>query len=138
MTLNAVQARNPLKKTARRAGWVGSNVLLNKLPPDARLYVIEDSQIVSKRRIRKEWKTFEFMRRKRLETKGWLNDVLTCVRELDKKEFTLKEMYGFEDRLQELHPENRHVKDKIRQQLQVLRDNSLLKFVQRGRYRLGE
>ena len=136
MTLDAVQPRNPLSESARRAGWVGSNVLLNKLPPDARLYVIEDRQIKTKRRVRKEWKKFEFMRRKRLETKGWLNDVLTCVRELGKKEFTLKEMYGFEGRLQELHPDNRFVKDKIRQQLQVLRDNGLLEFIQRGRYRL--
>ncbi|UCE74528.1 MAG: hypothetical protein JSV56_02165 [Methanomassiliicoccales archaeon] len=48
------------------------------------------------------------------------NDILTFVRGLDKKEFTLKEMYGFEDRLQELHPDNRHVRDKIRQQM--LRD----------------
>ena len=136
MTLDAVQPRNPLSNTARRAGWVGSNVLLNKLPPHARLYVIEDGQIKTKRRVRKEWKKFEFMRRKRLETKGWLNDVLTCVRELGKKEFTLKEMYGFEGRLQELHPDNRFVKDKIRQQMQVLRNEGIVEFVRRGEYRL--
>jgi len=136
MTLDAVQPRNPLSESARRAGWVGSNVLLNKLPPDARLYVIEDRQIKTKRRVRKEWKKFEFMRRKRLETKGWLNDVLTCVRELGKKEFTLKEMYGFEGRLQELHPDNRFVKDKIRQQMQVLRNEGIVEFVRRGEYRL--
>ncbi len=136
MTLDAVMARKPLKEAARRAGWVGSNVLLNKLPSDARLYVVEDGQVVSKRKVRKGWKRFEFMRRKRLETKGWLNDILVCVRELDKKEFTLKEMYGFEGRLQELYPDNMHVKDKIRQQMQVLRDNGVIEFIERGRYRI--
>ena len=136
MALNAVKARNPLSKTARRAGWVGSKVLLKKLPPDARLYVIEDSEIISKSKVRKEWKKFEFMRRKRLETKGWLNDALTCVRELDKKEFTLMGMYGFEDRLQKLHPDNKYVKDKIKQKLQVLRDKEVVEFVRRGEYKV--
>ena len=74
--------------------------------------------------------------RKRLETKGWLYDVLTCLRELDKKEFTLKEMYGFEGRLQMLYPDNKHVRDKIRQQMQVLRDNGVIEFVRRGYYKL--
>jgi type II restriction enzyme len=34
-----------------------------------------------------------------------------------------------------LHPENRHVRDKLRQQLQVLRDLGLIEFLGRGRYR---
>jgi type II restriction enzyme len=34
-----------------------------------------------------------------------------------------------------LHPENRHVRDKIRQQLQVLRDLGLIESLRRGRYR---
>ena len=36
----------------------------------------------------------------------------------------------------ELHPENNHVKPKIRQQLQVLRDAGVLEFVSRGKYRV--
>jgi type II restriction enzyme len=134
MTLNAVQPRKPLSKSARRAGWVGSNILMNKLPPDAKLYVIEEGLIVPKINVRKVWKRFEFFKEKQLREKGWLNDILTCVRKLDKKEFTLKEMYGFEERLQELHPNNKHVKEKIRQQLQVLRDEGIIKFVSRGHY----
>jgi len=37
--------------------------------------------------------------------------------------------------LQELHPANRHVRDKIRQQLQVLRDLGFVEFLGGGRYR---
>jgi len=36
----------------------------------------------------------------------------------------------------ELHPNNAHVRDKIRQQLQVLRDLGLLEFLGSGSYRL--
>jgi type II restriction enzyme len=58
------------------------------------------------------------------------------VRELDKKEFTLQEMYDFVPKLRELHLGNKHVSDKIRQQLQVLRDNGILEFVSPGKYQL--
>ncbi|MFH1894677.1 MAG: hypothetical protein ABH813_02150, partial [Patescibacteria group bacterium] len=56
---------------------------------------------------------------------------------LGKKEFTLNDMYLFEKALNKLHPENKHIKDKIRQQLQILRDKGYLDFVSRGFYRLA-
>ena len=43
-------------------------------------------------------------------------------------EFSLVEVYAFESELARLHPDNRHVKDKIRQQLQLLRDKGILDF----------
>jgi type II restriction enzyme len=63
-------------------------------------------------------------------------DVLTGIRSLAKREFALSEAYSLEERLSALHPDNRHVRDKIRQQLQVLRDAGLVEFVGGGRYRL--
>jgi type II restriction enzyme len=42
----------------------------------------------------------------------------------------------FTRELGKLHPDNRHVKEKIRQQLQVLRDTGLLLHVERGCWRL--
>ena len=64
-----------------------------------------------------------------------------CVREIQRtagaNEFSLQEFYGiFEGRLGSLHPENRNVQAKIRQQLQVLRDNKVLQFLTAGRYRV--
>jgi hypothetical protein len=42
----------------------------------------------------------------------------------------------FTRELEQLHPDNRHVRDKIRQQLQVLCDTGLLLHVERGVWRL--
>jgi len=53
-----------------------------------------------------------------------------------KKEFVLSEVYNHADQLAELHPHNHHIHDKIRQQLQVLRDLDLLQFLGAGSYRL--
>jgi len=58
------------------------------------------------------------------------------VRAINKPEFSLSEVYAHAGELAKLHPDNRHVRDKIRQQLQVLRDLGLLEFVSPGCYRL--
>jgi type II restriction enzyme len=67
---------------------------------------------------------------------GWTLDVLNAVRALGKAEFTTAEAYAFAPELEKIHPDNRHVKDKIRQQLQVLRNMGLLHHVERGMWRL--
>ena len=41
--------------------------------------------------------------------------MLNVVRSLGREEFTLAEVYAFADTLRRLHPQNRHVEDKIRQ-----------------------
>jgi type II restriction enzyme len=68
--------------------------------------------------------------------RGWTLDVLNAIRRLGKTEFTTADAYIFERELEQLHPDNRHVRDKIRQQLQVLRDAGLLLHVERGVWRL--
>ena len=66
--------------------------------------------------------------------RGWTLDVLNIVRSLGKDEFSLAEVYQHTNALARLHPANRHVRDKIRQQLQVLRDLGFLEFRRRGEY----
>ena len=44
-------------------------------------------------------------------------------------------MYAFENELKLKHPENNFIKDKIRQQLQYLRDKGFVKFLERGKYK---
>ncbi|MGB8367835.1 MAG: hypothetical protein ACLPYZ_03900 [Limisphaerales bacterium] len=53
-------------------------------------------------------------------------DADRCARDARAPHFTRE--------LEKLHPDNRHVKDKIRQQLQVLRDTGLLLHVVRLRF----
>jgi len=71
-----------------------------------------------------------------VEKRGWTLEVLQVVQSLGKLEFTLADVYAHADALAKLHPNNAHVRDKIRQQLQVLRDLGLLEFLGSGSYRL--
>ncbi len=48
-----IRPRKPLRESAQRAGWVGSIMLLGKLPPDSRVYVVRDGNVVRKRKLGK-------------------------------------------------------------------------------------
>ena len=132
-----IERRKPLALTARRAGWVCCNIMLQNIPQTGKIFYIRDGQVQLKEQGLAEWqKTLFLLEEKKINAKGWLLDVMRCVEKLGKQDFTLEEVYFFEDELAKLHPENKHIKDKIRQQLQVLRDKGYLDFVSRGQYRL--
>jgi len=79
----------------------------------------------------------EHWEEKDISAKGWLLDVMNCVERLGHKEFSLDEVYAFVGTLSKKHPENKHITDKIRQQLQILRDKGYLEFIGRGKYKLN-
>lgn len=65
----------------------------------------------------------------------WEKDVFECLMEIKSDVFYLKEVYSFEKRLSYLHPNNRHIRDKIRQQLQYLQVAGLVEFLTPGIYK---
>lgn len=133
-----IEKRKPLTSTTRRAGWIGCNILLDQIPQTGKIFFIRNKQIEPKEKVLAVWKKTLFLRdENKISAKGWLLDVMRCVEKLGKREFTLNDVYMFEKELNQLHPENRHIKDKIRQQLQFLRDKGYLNFVSRGYYRLS-
>jgi len=134
--LSAVEVRPPLAPTARRAGWVGCNILLNKIPQDARIPIVADGTARPAAEVRRAYRRLRPLEKLKVENRGWTLDVLNVVHSLNKPEFSLSDVYARADELSELHPGNRHVREKIRQQLQVLRDLGLLSFLAPGEYRL--
>jgi type II restriction enzyme len=196
---SAVIKRKPLAATARRAGWVGCNIALNRVPADARIFLVQtvassrrrtgvtpvsdlkkseygDRQdacptqtiIVSPEEVRAQFKRVKPLKDISVTQRGWTLDVLNVVRRLvsvsaplqrDESEgraprdpnisdqmgrrgtppsdsFTTADVYAFERELEQLHPDNRNVRPKIRQQLQILRDTGLLIHIDRGEWRL--
>jgi len=135
-TMSAVEKRPPLAPTARRAGWVGCDIILGRIPTDAKIPLISAGKSENVAAARRHYKDLAPLSKLALKRRGWTLDVLNVVRSLNKKSFTLDEVYAHADELAALHPDNRHVHDKIRQQLQTLRDFGLLKFLSPGKYLL--
>ncbi len=132
-----IEKRKALSKNAQRAGWIGANILFYKVPNSGKIYYIENGEEFSKKDILKKWQKTVFVKEiKKDELRGWILDIMNCIESLGKEEFELSDVYQFEDDLKILHPENKHIKDKIRQQLQFLRDKGYLKFLGKGKYKL--
>ena len=134
LTLSCIEARKPLSENARRAGWVGCNIVLKEIPVDGKIPIIKERKIVSPDNVRKSFERFRFLSGKKYDVRGWTADVLKVIRELGKAEFALDEVYVYDEQLQRLHPENKHIRPKIRQQLQILRDKGILEFKGQGKY----
>jgi type II restriction enzyme len=133
-TESVIERRTPLSEKARRAGWVGCNLLLSNVPDEARIPLVASAEIVAPHLVREK-----FGQHKRLESvdwhvRGWTLDVLKIANGLGPP-FTIEQIYEHESELSRLHPANRNIKPKIRQQLQVLRNLGYVDFLGKGRYR---
>ncbi len=130
-----IEERPPLGPTARRAGWVGCNIMLSRVPDAGKIFIVRDAIIQDRQAVLNQWRKTAFLRDESGTARSWLLNVLKCVEDVGKVEFTLAEIYEFESRLSGLYPMNRHVRQKIRQQLQVLRDQGFIQFLGSGHYR---
>jgi type II restriction enzyme len=127
--------RNPLGPTARRAGWVGCNIDISKIPQSGKVFLVKNAQIIDSEKVQESFTKTTFLRNKTDDAKGWILDTLNCIESIKKNEFTLDEVYKFEESLKPKYPENNFIKAKLRQQLQVLRDKNIIEFMGRGKYR---
>ncbi len=134
-TENIIIKRPPLKKTARRAGWVGCNIDISRISTTGKIFLIRNSKVIKPEVVLKSFEKTLFIRDEKKEAKGWILDILQCVDSIDNDIFSLDEIYQFEKVLKVKHPANNFIKDKIRQQLQVLRDKGIIEFVGRGKYK---
>jgi type II restriction enzyme len=131
-----IEERKPLGPQARRAGWVGCNILLNQIPETGKVFVVKDRQVLPRDHVLAQWQNTLFLRDTRPDARGWLIDVMKCVEFIGRRKFTLEDVYAYEGRLHAIYPNNNNVRPKIRQQIQVLRDRGFLTFEGRGRYSL--
>jgi putative restriction endonuclease len=65
-----------------------------------------------------------------LDTVAWNEDLLGLLSELPSR-FKLEDAYRFIPRLHELHPTNNHLREKIRQTLQNLREQGKIRFLEK-------
>ena len=125
--------RPPLRATARRAGWTGCLIQLSEIPYNGRIYIVKDGFEREKSFVLKQYHDTLFLEDQAVSARGWLLDVWNCVNQLPAT-FNLNNVYAFEPQLKNKYPGNMHVRDKIRQQLQILRDKNIIQFNGNGRY----
>lgn len=128
-TPDIIEKRKPLSETARRAGWIGSNILFSRIPEQGKIQIIKNGEIVSPSIVFNKYQNALNLNIVNIEKRGWLFDVLNCVNSMPDDLFSLNDIYSFENFLKSRHPNNNNIRDKIRQQLQFLRDKGMVKFI---------
>ena len=136
ITPEIIEKRRPLSVTVRRAGWVGCNILLRNIPPEGRISLVDNGLYVSKSKTRSVFRATENLSTRTTLGRGWARAVLTCVHRIGTSRFTLDQAYAYVPELSRLYPDNRNIRAKIRQQLQVLRDAGLIVFERPGVYQI--
>jgi type II restriction enzyme len=97
--------------------------------------LVKNSTIENRKNVVETWEKTAFLGKQKKENRGWTIEVLKVIERISEKEFNLNQVYQFENDLKSKFPNNNFVKDKIRQQLQVLREKGLLEFKGNGVYR---
>lgn len=121
-----------------RPNYIMCSIDLAGIPNSGKIFYVKNKRIESKEKVLENWNKTLFLRKsKKAELKGWILDTMKCIDKLGKNEFTLDEMYSFENLLSQKYADNKHIKDKIRQQLQFLRDKGYLEFKGSGKYKLS-
>jgi type II restriction enzyme len=133
LTSSAIERRPPLAATARRAGWIGCNILLSGIPSTGKITMIANGLIAEPSKVRSEYTKAKPFSSLPSAVRGWTLDVFKIIETLP-MEFSLVDVYAHEQSLTRVHPGNRNIRPKIRQQLQVLRDMGMIRFIGGGRY----
>ena len=134
-TTDTIIKRSPLAHTAKRAGWIGCNINLDRVADIGKIFLVKENQIIDRSIVQENFNKTLFLRSTNTKLKGWLLDMMNCLDLIHKDTFSLDEIYRFESILKQKYPMNNFVKDKIRQQLQILRDREIIEFLGKGRYK---
>ena len=130
-----IEKRKPLSENSRRAGWVGCNIIIDKIPEQGKIKIISEGIFQDKNMVLKDVKKGELLIEKNISSRSWLMDILNIVNSINNEYFALDELYLYKDFLADKHPDTHNILPKIRQQLQVLRDKGFIEFLGRGKYR---
>ena len=133
-TERIIEKRKPLSENAKRAGWVGCNILYSEIPEVGKIFLVKNKIVVDKKVVKNNWENSKKFKIDNLEKRGWTLEVLKIADKM-KQEFTLQDVYKYEKTIKIMFPENNHIKDKLRQQLQILRDKKHIEFLGDGKYR---
>jgi type II restriction enzyme len=134
---SAIEKRKQLSSTSKRAGWIGCNILSSEIAEAGKILIVENFNAIPRETVKNKWSQTNFLQNTQsIEIRNWTLDVLKCIEALKTKNFSLSQLYAFEYELAKKYPKNKHIKEKIRQQLQILRDKGLLEFVNPGNYKL--
>lgn len=75
LSRSSIEKRTALTAKAERAGWVGCNILLNALPPDAKIPVVTSGKAIPPKIVRYNLRKLQPLKKIVAKDRGWTLDV---------------------------------------------------------------
>lgn len=88
--------------------------------------------------MQQQWKESAVLDELGASARGWATVTLGILERIQKRQFSLQDVYKFEPTLAQIFPNNHNIRPKLRQQLQVLRDMGFIEFLGGGEYALAD
>jgi type II restriction enzyme len=130
------RAKPHIRPRSRKEYWM-CDLDLTVIPPDGKIVIVDGEVARSECDTRREFRESKRFAEIPVANRGWTALVLAAVRKIGKTEFSLDDVYAHEEAMHAVYPTNSHVRPKIRQQMQVLRDLGYIEFLsKRGEYRV--
>ena len=133
ITEASIEPRKPLAASARRAGWIGCNIVLPAIAIQGQIPIVNDGMMCAKQAPREAFARLERLSSLTPKNRSWAATILNLLQRLPHRQFSLVDMYRFEAELQLLFPKNGNIKPKIRQQLQIFKGRRAYKVLRRGK-----
>ena len=117
---------------------MGCSILIGNIPTSGKINIVSNRVVEPLETVLIAWGKTSFLKEMKNDAAiGWILQTMRCIDRIGKHEFNLNDIYKFENSLRDIYPNNNHVKEKLRQQLQLLRNQGYLRFVGRGTYELA-
>ena len=65
-----IEKRKPLRANAKRAGWIGCNILLFNIPEFGKIYLVKNQKIKNKNNVIENWKKTSFLAEQNADKRG--------------------------------------------------------------------
>lgn len=129
--VDTIERRQPLSYPSRRQGWVGCNILFQRIPMEGYIYIVENEVEHSLAEILEKRRQTHFMRNYKPRAREWIIDILNLMQD---KEFTLEEMCAYAPIMEIRYAGIVNAEDRIRKVLQILRRNEIIAYAGNGKY----
>ena len=94
--------------------YLPSSEFADIIPDSGKIFIVKNQIEIQHETVISNYAKTKSLKTSNLESRGWLLDTLMCVEKIPTKDFSLNQMYAFENELKVKHPENNFIKDKIR------------------------
>jgi len=113
LTPSVIEERKPLSMSARRAGWIGCNIRLDLIAPDAQIPVVAEGRASKRETVRAAFQQFNRLGDLNPSARGWATLTLQMIRSLGADAFSLDDLYRREPLFSAVYPANRNVRPRF-------------------------